>query len=1412
MLFAAVGVEVLGSETTETDLRTLLLPCYLQLLWCRCWGARRRRRICGRCCYHAICSCWGAGAGERDGGDESADAAVTMLFAAVGVEVLGSETTETNLRTLLLPCYLQPLGCRCWGARLPRRICGRWCYYHAICSCWGAGAGERDYRDESADAAVTMLFAAVGVQVLGSETEETNLRTLLLPCYLQLLGWRCWGARRRRRICGRCCCHAICSCWGGGAGERDYRDESADAAVAMLFAAVGVEVLGSETTETNLRTLLLPCYLQLLGCRCWGARRRRRICGRCCYHAICSCWGAGAGERDGGDESADAAVTMLFAAVGVEVLGSETEGTNLRTLLLPCYLQLLGWRCWGARLPRQICGRCCYHAICSCWGAGAGERDYRDESADAAVAMLFAAVGVEVLGSESTETNLRTLLLPCYLQLLGCRCWGARRRRRICGRCCYHAICSCWGAGAGERDGGDESADAAVTMLFAAVGVQVLGSETTETNLRTLLLPCYLQLLGCEMEETNLRTLVLLPCYLQLLGCRCWGARLPRRICGRCCYHAICSCWGAGAGERDGGDESADAAVTMLFAAVGVQVLGSETEGTNLRTLLLPCYLQLLGWRCWGARLPRRICGRCCGARRRKRICGRCCYHAICSCKRGAAGERYGGDAPAVPMLLAGSAGERYGGDESADAAVAMLFAAVGVEVLGSETEETNLRTLLLPCYLQLLGWRCWGARLPRRICGRCCCHAICSCWGGGCSCWGAGAGERDGGDESADAAVTMLFAAVGVQVLGSETEETNLRTLLFPCYLQLLGWSCWGTIRGRRICGRCCSHVICSCWGGGAGERDGGDESPDAAVTMLFAAVGVQVLGSETEETNLRTLLLPCYLQLLGCRSWGAISRRRICGRCCYHAICSCWGAGAGERDGGDESADAAVTMLFAAVGVELLGSQTEEGDASADAAVAMLFVAVGVEVLGSETTETNLRTLLLPCYLQLLRRRYSGARRRRRICGRCCYHAICSCWGGGAGERDGGDESADAAVTMLFAAASVELLGSDTEEMHLRTLLFPCFAAVRVEVLGSDTEETNLRTLLLPCYLQLLGWRCWGARLPRRICGRCCCHAICSCWGAGAGERDGGDESADAAVTMLFAAVGVQVLGSETDETNLRTLELLGSETEETNLRTLLFPCYLQLLGWRCWGARRRRCICGRCCYHAICGCWGAGAGERDCRDESADAAVTMLFAAVGVQVVGSDTEETNLRTLLLPCYLQLLGCSCWGARRRRRICGRCCCHAICSCWGGGAGERDCGDESADGAVAMLFAAVGVEVLGSETAETNLRTVLLPCYLQLLGCSCWGAIRRRRICGRCCYHAICSCWGAAAGERDCGDEVADAAVTMRIGDCGRRRRSCGRWWWRMLLFKQAEFKGSGFWTPYFLISKSFFYRGKLF
>ena len=66
-----------------------------------------------------------------------------------------------------------------------------------------------------------------------------------------------------------------------------------------------------------------------------------------------------------------------------------------------------------------------------------------------------------------------------------------------------------------------------------------------------------------------------------------------------------------------------------------------------------------------------------------------------------------------------------------------------------------------------------------------------------------------------------------------------------------------------------------------------------------------------------------------------------------------------------------------------------------------------------------------------------------------------------------------------------------------------------------------------------------------------------------------------------------------------------MLGSEPAETNLRTMLFACYLQL--------------------------FGVDVGERDCGDESADDAVTMLFAAVGGR--------------------------CGGARLRRRICGRCC-----------------------------------------------------------------------------------------------------------------------------------------------------------
>ena len=53
------------------------------------------------------------------------------------------------------------------------------------------------------------------------------------------------------------------------------------------------------------------------------------------------------------------------------------------------------------------------------------------------------------------------------------------------------------------------------------------------------------------------------------------------------------------------------------------------------------------------------------------------------------------------------------------------------------------------------------------------------------------------------------------------------------------------------------------------------------------------------------------------------------------------------------------------------------------------------------------------------------------------------------------------------------------------------------------------------------------------------------------------------------------------------------------------------------------------------------------------------------------GSETAETNLRTMLFPCYLQLLAVD--------------------------VGERDCGDESADDAVPMLFAAVGGRCWGA-------------------------------------------------------------------------------------------------------------------
>ena len=111
-------------------------------------------------------------------------------------------------------------------------------------------------------------------------------------------------------------------------------------------------MLGSETAETNLRTLLLPCYLQLL-----GVDVGERDCGdESADDAVCICYlqllGVDVGERDCGDESADDAVTMLFAAVGA----------------VSMLFAAVGGRCWGARLRRRICGRCCYHAICSCWG------------------------------------------------------------------------------------------------------------------------------------------------------------------------------------------------------------------------------------------------------------------------------------------------------------------------------------------------------------------------------------------------------------------------------------------------------------------------------------------------------------------------------------------------------------------------------------------------------------------------------------------------------------------------------------------------------------------------------------------------------------------------------------------------------------------------------------------------------------------------------------------------------------------------------------------------------------------------------------------------------------------------------------------------------------------------------------
>ena len=70
---------------------------------------------------------------------------------------------------------------------------------------------------------------------------------------------------------------------------------------------------------------------------------------------------------------------------------------------------------------------------------------------------------------------------------------------------------------------------------------------------------------------------------------------------------------------------------------------------------------------------------------------------------------------------------------------------------------------------------------------------------------------------------------------------------------------------------------------------------------------------------------------------------------------------------------------------------------------------------------------------------------------------------------------------------------------------------------------------------------------------------------------------------------------------------------------------------------------------------------------------------------------------------------------------------------------------------------------MLGSETAETNLRTMLFPCYLQLLGVDdCETNLRTMLFA---CYLQLL---GVDVGERDCGDESADDAVCMLFGCWG--------------------------------------------
>ena len=133
---------------------------------------------------------------------------------------------------------------------------------------------------------------------------------------------------------------------------------------------------------------------------CWnrvGAIRKRRICGRycyvtmlcvellgrscggegdCCYRGMWSCWGlatvlmlfAAVGGRCCGDEAADDAVTLLFAAVGGIDVRERECGDESADDAVAMLFAAVGGGCWGARLRRRICGRCCYPAICSCWG------------------------------------------------------------------------------------------------------------------------------------------------------------------------------------------------------------------------------------------------------------------------------------------------------------------------------------------------------------------------------------------------------------------------------------------------------------------------------------------------------------------------------------------------------------------------------------------------------------------------------------------------------------------------------------------------------------------------------------------------------------------------------------------------------------------------------------------------------------------------------------------------------------------------------------------------------------------------------------------------------------------------------------------------------------------------------------